>query len=705
MPETKYNRDTNRMDVYGVDLNRPVDSVKPGKFPYLKNMRSYQAGRIEPREGMLDLGEVVAGQAPVHSIRRLNDPFTSTFKRVIGTGTHLAMGISAPFTDRDSGYSGDPLALQPWKPNAAPNAYMYVADRLRMRKVNVAETLDTIGYRAPVNPPVIALTSPPSYKDVDSFDNVVEWSWVQTPSSGATTPSNITRTTTPIVAIVFDSGTTGWASVIPDNTQGIGHGEQLTYDLAGPHFEQRVVVHKLLPGSPPNPGANYVQPTTISGVVYESGLTGSCSVILTTPPSEMDVDSILHNITTGEYTRILAAIEGPDGTKSVRLNTTTAWNAGASVQLVASYRAYHNVTHSAGETVQTTASFTSITGAATGTLTKPAPSDQYTGSTPLDLSTISPGVPSRPDDYMHISFRVTSPQNISEIKILLDVDSSVNDFTRNFYYRAFRMSDLTPSVVNLETLIDTQATIATNEALSTNPTSLLTPLQRQQFRGADIDVIRSVAESNLQNTATNASTADSQQVETGQLTWLDVNIKLLDLIRVGGDTSRSLQNVMALRVQYTTTDSAAVAFDSWNINGGYGPDSGDATAVPYHYRYRVRNPATGVASNFSPATQYTVDPLRQSVTVTMVQYAPPAGTTLATTDFVLDINRYGGQIAEWHYVGTVNNTATPVFVDEVSDDVVGGNPIQANDNYEPWPILGVPVTGTTGNVAGTFVED
>src|SRR5262249_40056229 len=140
-------------------------------------------------------------------------------------------------------------------------------------------------------------------------------------------------------------------------------------------------------------------------------------------------------------------------------------------QVMASHRVYLFNTHVVGETVATNAIFTSITGAATGTLTKASPSDPITGTTPLDLSIINTGVQAHSDDYMHIAFRLTSPTNISEIKVLLDVDSSVNDFTRNFYYRAFRVSDLTPSASNQQTLITTQALIATNEVLSTSPTT------------------------------------------------------------------------------------------------------------------------------------------------------------------------------------------------------------------------------------------
>src|SRR5678816_218794 len=143
------NDEKQRFDVIGLDLNRPVDSTKPGRFPYLKNARTYTGGTLGARMGITDLGEVVAGQSPVHSIRRLNDPLNSTWMRTIGTGTYLAVGQSYPFTQLDSGYSGDPLALVPWSPADAPYSFMYIGDRSRMRKTATTARLHTVGWAAP----------------------------------------------------------------------------------------------------------------------------------------------------------------------------------------------------------------------------------------------------------------------------------------------------------------------------------------------------------------------------------------------------------------------------------------------------------------------------------------------------------------------------------------------------------------------------
>jgi hypothetical protein len=106
---------------------------------------------------------------PIHSCRRLNDPANSTFTRVIGVGFDLGYGQAA-FTDIDTGYSGNPLALVPWQPLNSPTSFMYIGDSLRMRKINASGSLHTIGLPEPAAAPAVALTSPPRYKDVETFD-------------------------------------------------------------------------------------------------------------------------------------------------------------------------------------------------------------------------------------------------------------------------------------------------------------------------------------------------------------------------------------------------------------------------------------------------------------------------------------------------------------------------------------------------------
>lgn len=691
--ETKYGRDTNRYNCEGLDLNRPVDSVKKNKFPYLKNCRSYVSGRIEPRSGLVDLAQVVAGQSPVHSARRLNDPLSSTYTRVVGAGTHLAYGQGA-FTDLDSGYSGDPLALVPWKPDVSPTPYMYVADRSRMRKVNASGTLDTIGYAAPANSPGVVLTNAPSYKVIDELNVTTGWAAAGTAGAASTT----TRINTTITYILYDSGSTGWCSIAPASMANIGESCRIIVDTGG--APETIVVQTVHPGS---------VASTIASIIYDSGTTGLCSIVLTTAIDQATCDALIRNTTQSENVRIVAITTGPDGSTSLRLSTTGTWVATDGIQVIPSFRTYATATHAAAQTLTRDALRTAVT-VGTGTLTKTAA---------LDLSLLAAGIPTHPDDLMHIGIRVSDPSVITELKILLDVDSAgAGDaavFTRNYYWRSFRANDLTPAAANLQSLLATRQQIlqrtiidtpVSGPDLSTQGLGALDlgGLSPEQFAAQQNQAQSQLAsEAQLELPAIDA--AISQQLEAGVSQFVELRFRLADLIRVGTDTSRTLQNVDAIRIVAIVTGNVNVDLSDWYISGGYGPDTSDSTSLPYHYRYRVRNPATNVASNFSPATRYDATPLRQSVTVTPAQYAAPSGTSLTTASFVIDVQRFGGQIAAWTYIGTIPNAASPSFADIYDDLTVAKNPIQGNDSYQLWPILGVPVTGTTGTVSGTTIND
>lgn len=692
MPETKYTRDTNRFDVVGLDLNRPVDSVKNDHFPYLKNCRSYVAGRLEPRFGLTDINVVVPGQTQVHSCRRLTDIQGTT--RVVGAGTHVAYGTTV-FTDLDSGYSSNPLALVPWKPQDSPYAFMYIGDSSRMRKVGTTGALHTIGWAAPAAAPGVALGNSPSDKDVDSLQSNTGWAATHTATLAA---APVSRVNTTVAQILFDVGNTGWASINPASMANIGEGCKLTF---GGGVAETVVVQATYPGTPVTATTTFDK--VIASIIYDSGTTGLASLVLTTPIDQVNCDAIIRNTTVGpENARILAVTKGPDGNMSLRISTTNTWASTNTVQILATFRAYCTSTHAAAETLTRSAVQISVT-AGTGELTK---------TSALDLSLIATGLPSHPDDIMHISMSVSDPTVITEVKVQLDVDIATNDFTQNYYTRSFRSNDLTLSAANLQSLLATRQQILQRNIIDA-PVQSAQDLVNQGLGQLDLGGLtpdQFVAQQQQQQQAAQQQidqldTAISQQLDAGNSQYVELSFRLGDLTRIGTDMSRTLQNVEKIRMVALVTGNVNINFGDWYIAGGFGPDTSDPTASPYFYRYRVREKSTNVASNFSPATRYQLNPKRQSVAITPTQYAAPSGTSLTTADFVIDIARYGGQIAQWHYVGTVANGASPGFVDVYPDDIVAGQPIQANDNYQPWPVKGIPVSGTTGTVAGTTVND
>jgi hypothetical protein len=717
MPDAKYSRDLQRLDFIGLDLNRPVDSVKPGKIPYGKNIRSFVAGRIECRDGITDIAQVVAGQSPVHSCRRLNDPNSAydpasvDWTRIVGTGAHLAYG-QASFTDADSGYSGNPLALVPWTPVGAPTAYMYVGDSLRMRKIRTTGLLDTIGYAPPNIAPTVE-PSVPYYKDVDLFQATAGWNNTGTAGAPALLSVGAYRTSTTISVILYDSGTSGWASIGLASMVGVGVGERLIVNHGAGNTETQTVQSVFAQSSA----------TTIASILYDSGGgTGACSIVLTNAISQIQCDALLQDSTVSESVRIVGVTIGPTGLVSIRAVTVGTWAVGDAIFVLSSLRMYLANTHAGGENVRIDGIGTVLSGAGVGFLTK---------TSALDLSILAAGVPSSPDDFMHFSVLFTGGAitSVKEIKLQLDVDSGTNDFTRNFYFKAFSGSALAPVIANTQTSLQAQQQALQNEILQATPPSQQNPFEQaiinQLLSGQPITATTNLSADGgtFQVNPANLPLAQqqlnfiNQQLASGETTspgidlgeglnvWVELVCRISDLTRVGTDTTRTLANVAALQVVMTTSAAITVDMDCWWIGGGYGPDTSDSTAVPYLYRYRVRNPLTNVPSNFSPASRYAATPERQQVTVTMPQYAAPAGTSLAATDLVIDISRFGGQLADWHYVGTIPNSATPSFTDIYGDNIVAGNPIQANTNYQPWPIIGKPVSGTTGIVSGTSVKD
>lgn len=685
MNEVKFSRENNRFECSGMDLNRPVDSIKDNKFPLLQNMRSYQDGRLEPRLGMTDIGGPIVGQTPVHSCRRLNDPASGTFRRVIGTGTRLAYGQSSPYTAIDSGYSGDPLAMVPYRPEASPTSYMYIADRFRMRKLSIGGTVDTIGYAPPNVAPDVVLDTP-SYKAVDEFSTTTGWTLGGDASSGsALTTTN--RVSTTIAGILYDVGTTGWACCWPTSAIGFGPGERLTINSGG-GTDEPVTVHSVHPAS---------QATTIASIIYDLSVSGICSITLTTPIDQIAVNALIYNSTLTEFARIISVAEGPDGNKSFRVSTLGTWAVGNSVEVKPSFRAYFALNHAAAETIVNIALRKALT-YSTGTATFTTQDFNHDGAgpdTPLDLSSIASGIPTHPEDYMHISFRCDRPDLITEIRVMLDVDASANDFTRNYYMRAFRPSDIAQALHGTKSLVAGRSTVLQNDIIDN---SIEEPSSDTNSRNTvrDLDQI---------TTPSNDDSMISQQLETGENVWFDMRFRISDLIRVGTDDTRTLLTVAATRITLIYTGNLTIDMDSWWIGGGFGPDSGVATADPYIYRYRVRNPTTNVSSNWSPATRLTVDPWRQKVIVSPAQYTNIAGTGLVVTDLVLDVQRLGGVVPVWHYVGTTPNSATPSFADKYPDSTVSDNPSDGNDRYQPWPIVSTPATGTTTSVSGTSVAD
>jgi hypothetical protein len=189
MPAKPYTRqpDGLRLDFRGINIYRPIDQLPEGKYPMAVNVRRYleQAVRGRAKQGIeafLDGGgHAIPIATPVHTIRRLNDSTpagpASGFVLISGGGTNLYANAVVV----DSGLSGNPVSMVPFRPNASVQPWMYVADSNKMSKVRSDGTKYKIGIKEAQNAPAVSANLG---NNIRIMGNVSAWVWGDSPHSG-----------------------------------------------------------------------------------------------------------------------------------------------------------------------------------------------------------------------------------------------------------------------------------------------------------------------------------------------------------------------------------------------------------------------------------------------------------------------------------------------------------------------------------------
>lgn len=723
----------------------PMEAIKGDHVAFLRNMRSYQEGTLQPRCGLTKLS---SSTAPAHSPMRLNDGTsfaTVPALRLLGAGTALYAATPAVGDDYDvvdTGYSGDPLSGVVATPLQSPQPWLYVTDRSRARKISTAGVVAKDGIPQPAAPafePTVHLTTL-QLLPLEADTALATWTAVGTiaGASGAVGRVNTTAT-----SIVYDAGTTGACTIVPLDFTAITSGSRLT--LGTP--DENITVAEIHPA---------VGATTVAAVIFDVGTTGLCTIQPTTSLAVGQIESPSFDEAQRRYhpekiaspaaastsrvvdfavnslvsingetpVRVLSTAIGIDGVVSFRCNSSVTIAAGQSIAGVASFRTTTAVNHVAGAQL--------LALVLQQTLTAPTATDPAVGGVQLtaiaspggivDASQITVGPTPRatlPDDDIVLSFKASLLSYINEVRFYLNVDAVNTDFLTNYYFHAWRGNDLvsaiqstnamvTPTVQEARQNVVTQGNVDTGKPESG---STWNPPERDATTGKIIrpgywsgPVLHTKVERAQAITRSAAAaagsdaiglTATSRQLALGNNQWIQLRCKVRDLIRVGMDTTRTLSHINAVQllvqIQGTTT-AITVAYADFYLSGGFGPDARE-TLEPYSYCYRRRSSITGARSNPSPPSRTGVAPRRQRVTC----QAP------ASTDPTVDLDdwfKHGGQLTGWTYFGTVP-TGQPVNDDAADSAIEGGENLRL-DLFQPWPIADKPRTGTC-TVAGTAV--
>ena len=644
----------------GLCLSKPPDLLEDG-VPYSLNMRQYYNGAYANRPGVVAVNTVPLDDLTVHSIIRLNNYVFGGFSRFLGAGDSLYSNtsVATTFTERASGFSGAPLQFSVVRPPQSPEPWLYIGDELQSGKARVDGTF----YEHGIAPPTVAPYAQPAataYKIIDDFEAIGSW----TNGGTASAITAVTRVATSISQIVYDEGTTGWATVAPAALdESIQPGMLLLVNAL-----ETVLVESV---------SEAVTTTTISSIQYVSGTTGLCTIQLATPTDKLARDSMLY-LNSSEVVRVLSVTYGPDGLPSFQCSTVGTHAAGETVVGLRSFRAFLVNTY----TTETLTSNYLQTTVASGV-------GYISLTATLDLSSLN-GRPITDLDDMHISILIDKLEFVTEGRIELDVDANTNDFTRNYFYKAFRANDLTAAVSNEITTLQANQRVLQRSQIDSGVTQKLMLLDSQLPEIPEVLPVEPLT--------------PTTQTVLGASQWTELRFKInpQELIRVGSDSSRSLHDVKAIRIQLQTTDSVNLGVDAWWVGGTFGADSlpNVNLGAPYNYRYVYRSLLTGARSNPSPPMREGVIPRRQQV----------VGTVTPSTDPQVDqieIYRTGGALTTidnsppWFYVMSISNDS-PTFTDELPDDIVVRGRQLDFDNFQPFLDVDIPRSGTC-NVVGTEV--
>lgn len=749
-----YQRLQQRFYLKGFALT-PQDSLPDGVVGYVRNMRSYQTGTVEPRYGLTAV-TANAFNFAVHSVFRIND--TTSFApapalRIAGVDSTLARGSTAVptnYTVFDSNFSGNPLTAVIAAPLQSSAPWLYIGDSRRTRKVSVAGVHGPIGVTQPATFAAApgAIVNQLAITLLDNDADLADWHAVGPIADPVTVTG---RVNTQVNAIVYDNGSTGWASVLPDSFDNIIGGTRLDIDPGG--SGETFVVMDVHP-----PVAN----TTIARIIYDSGNHGPCTIqpvaslavgqletasyedarqryyrpqptvptaakASTIRPVDFPVNSLIRLGST-ELVRVLSVAVGQDGVQSFRCDTGGNWSAGSDIEGVSSFRAYFLLAHTAGDQL--------LALVPQQTLTNPSATDPGVGGMQnLVLHSVNPalgtdavnaaivGTPAlgftpratTPDDDIYLAFKADNLIYINEVRFYLNVDPT-KDFLRNYYMHAWRANDLVSAIQSTNAQVTATVQDARVSALEQNQVDLLV----QQY-GPAIATAIAQGTLSLQDyplagvTATTPGgaaaiglSATSQQLALGNNTWIALRCKVRDLIRVGLDSTLTLGSVNAVQLLVMTTGTTSpitVQYADFYMSGGYGPDVRE-TAEPYSYCYRGRSSITGERGNPSPPSRGGVIPRRQAVTVTgrqVVGAGALGGAPVAGLYDRVDWFKRGGLLTGWTYFGTTDNTSAPTITDVVNDAAIDGGESLRFDLFQPWPIADIPASGTC-TAAGTAIQ-
>jgi len=641
-------------------LNAAADALPPDKYAMAINIRGYRDNSVLTRPGQAL--RFATGGLPITDLRAYTSLGSDDQPRILARDSQDNVYLDTGTKVGVLAGAGSTLGATfiPFRPSASANPYMYISNGVDYKKFSApgangtpnAVTVTDAGIPEPQNAPLACISA---YNQVALTGN--DYTNAGT-ASAATLGTRLADTAGQ--CFLDPAGTTVWSIQVSGTKQyqiGMPLGIGPTYAIVQDVFQ---------------PVATAV---TIAAVYYfnQTTLKGRCVIVPANqapgPGNEgtsINQQNLLASLRRGaiiqvdtELCLVWSVTVGPDGSIAIETSTVSTHAANAPLIVVPAVQVVLPTFSPAPGTVLQLSDGTFSVGAGIGTQTSTVVSNPFANAT----------VQFQPDDYLTFAVLIDNLANLTEMKILFDVGDGT--FTENFYFYTLRPSDIAATVAN------TQTQLAASQIVQQNAI-----------------VEEETARQGGQNIPSSAP------VPPGSNQWAQIVIPISQLVRVGNDQTKSLQNVNALQWLFNASATINPAISNGIIAfGTYQPDVGPV-GQPYLYRVRPRSSVTGARGNPSPATRYGVNPRRESVLVTIANSPTydPQPNPLPDMD-TWDIFRFGGTVLEWRYIGSTLATNS-TFLDNYSDDVAQAGDALDFDNFEPWPTVGTPNNNIVATVAG-----
>lgn len=645
MPESRIENEFSRpqgwrFEFGGVNLREAADAISPNKFASAKNIRATATRAVQTRPGYTKVFN--ANNSSITDIGAYATLGTDDLPRLlVRTDGDLVYDDSGALVTTLAGNIGGGVWFLPFRPGESPQSWMYVASLADYQKISPPGNTTAIGYQVGIAEPNTAVEAQPAYPNFDILAPVVAANFV--PSGTAGGLSDAPRVSDTVGATVLDTGldpTYGRYACQVSPTVQYQIGEVVS--VGGGAI---TIIQDVLPP---------VAVGTIAAIFYDSGSTGKCVIVpqqapFGSGPNQTSVLGALRRgcllqIGGGEIVMVQNATQGPEGTVCFETSTVGTATVGQTLGgIPAIILAY--VTDPAGQTL-TANQIQSSVGPGLGYISRTNPFNPF-------IQLLSEET-KQEDQYFVFGFSISDPTQINEIRLEFNVDvgeSGAPTYSKNYYYYAIQPSLIAGVAANIQTQL-------------------------------------SAALNSLTQTTLPQGTALPDQATPGASQWTELYISIDSFTRVGGDVAASLATLNGFRIVVNTQAAVIFSFaDTYTAASGQ-PDVGDDGAG-FKYRFVPRNSATGVLGNATPPMRYSIRPRRQLCYVSV-----PSSAYDGQID-VWDIYRKGGSVTTYRYIGSTG-AEQGLYFDDVDNAAANGGTLLEDDNFQPWPSIGVPLKIAAG---------